>query len=192
MEEWQIQRHVMKLRESDRDSFRAIVEYFHKSIFNFLLFRVNDAAVAEDLLQETFIRLWEHRQSLNETLSIKSWLFTTASNLSLNHIRHEKVILKFRDGQEHERVITETPYYELEYQELTVAIENAMAKMTDKVRMAFLLCRVEGLSYREAAERLQVTTATIESHMVKGLRIIREELDNYNKDTSRLSGGKVY
>ena len=179
MEDLLLKEHIVRLRRSDRQSFKVIVEYFHKSIFKFLLFRVNDMAVAEDLLQETFMRLWENRLSIDENLSVKSYLFKTAANLSLNHFRHEKVVYQFREKPDHQQVLTETPYYELEYKELQEAILKTIDEMSDKVRIVFLLCKVDGLSYKEVAEQVGVSVATVESHMVKALRMIREKLDKY-------------
>jgi RNA polymerase sigma-70 factor (family 1) len=180
MELSELKGHVVKLRCSDTASFKAIVEHFHKSLFNFLLFRVNDIAIAEDLLQETFTRLWENRQTLDENLSLKSFLFTTASNLTLNHFRHEKVVYNFRQNREHHhRVLSETPYSELEYRELQHIVLDAIAEMSEKVRMTFLLSKIEGLSYKEIAERMGVTTATVESHMVKALALMRKKLESY-------------
>jgi RNA polymerase sigma-70 factor (family 1) len=180
MDEIELMAHVRKLKASDRASFKAIVNHFHSGIFNFLVFKVNDRTVAEDLLQDTFIRLWESRKGLNENLSIKSYLFTIANNLALNHKRHENIVWRFKQNPSLDRALPETPFEKLTQQELETCIQKTIDKMSDKVRMVFLMCKVEGLSYKDIADRLGLSVATVESHMVKSLRMIREDLEIYN------------
>jgi RNA polymerase sigma-70 factor (family 1) len=181
MDELVLKDHVRKIKASDKTSFKILVRHFHAGIYSFLVFKLNDTALAEDLLQDTFIRLWEGRENLDETLSIKSYLFTIANNLALNHIRHEKIVLRFRENVSREKVFAETPYEKLTQQELEECIQRALAEMSDKVRMVFLMCKVEDLAYKEVAERLSLSVATVESHMVKALRTIREALNKYNE-----------
>lgn len=181
MDEFELRKQVIKLKASDENAFKAIATYFHQSIFSFLVFRLNDSHDAEDILQETFVRLWENRKKLNEELSVKSFLFTTASNLSLNLIRHKKVVLRFTTTADVQRILVQTPYHQLEFTELQDSINRAINAMSEKVRMVFLLCKVDEVSYKEAALQLNISVATVESHMVKALRVIREELDKLNK-----------
>jgi len=181
MDEFELIGHVRKLKASGRDSFKAIVNCFHSGIFNFLIFRVNDRAVAEDLLQDTFIRLWESREALDEKLSIKSYLFTIANNLALNHIRHENIVWRFKQNPSLDRALPETPFEKLTHKELEACIQKTIDTMSDKVRMVFLIYKVEGLSYKDIAERLGLSVATVESHMVKALRMIREDLEFHNR-----------
>lgn len=182
MDEIELRDHIRKLKASDRNSFKAIVNHFHSAIFSFLVFRLKDKSIAEDLLQDTFIRLWEKRKTLEQDLSVKSYLFTIANNLALNHIRHEKIVLRFRESPFHEKITSENPYEKLTQRELEERVQQAVMKMSDKVRIVFLMCKAEDLSYKEVAERLKLSLATVESHMVKALRIIREALDNYNNE----------
>jgi len=180
MDELTLKGHIRKLKASDKNSFKIVVEHFHAGIFRFLVFKINDTAIAEDLLQDTFIRLWEKRETLEENLSIKSYLYTIASNLALNHIRHEKTVLRFKENLSREKSLSETPFEKLTQRELEDCIQHALTQMSDKVRIVFLMCKVEGLAYKEVAERLTLSVATVESHMVKALRIIREALDKHN------------
>jgi len=181
MQEFDLGDYVRKLKASDTNSFKAIVRYFHSGIFNFLSFKTNDRTAAEDLLQETFIKLWETRQRLDESQSVKSYLFTIANNLALNHIRHQKIVVSFMERASIDKVAAESPYEQLTHKELEECVQQAIETMSDKVRIVFLMCKVEGLSYKEIAERLHLSVATVESHMVKGLRMVREALDKYNR-----------
>jgi RNA polymerase sigma-70 factor (ECF subfamily) len=79
----------------------------------------------------------------------------------------------------------EDPFTRLEHKEAERAILETINSMSDKVRMVFLLCKMEGLTYKEIAEQLQISVATVESHMVKALRLIRERIFQYNHQGNR-------
>jgi RNA polymerase sigma-70 factor (family 1) len=171
---------IKRLKKSDHIAFKQIFEHFHEKVFNFLVFKINDAELAEDLLQDTFVRLWENRQILNEKQSITSYIFTIAGNLVLNHIRHKKVILKYSKNRTFQFLTEENPHNTIENKELNEIIVKTIDRFTDRIRMVFLLSRVEKLSYKEIAERLNIEVSTVESHMVKALKILRKEIRNYH------------
>lgn len=169
-----------QLQKSDKRALEQIFKIFQKDIFNFLFCKTNDFDLAEDLLQETFIKLWENRYNLDETKSIKAYIFTIANNLSLNYIRHKKIVLHFKNNHAPQIYADENPHRKLEYEEFREILIKTIDKIAEKPRMVFLLSRIEKLSYKEIAERLNIKISTVESHMVKVLRIIREEINKYN------------
>src|SRR6478752_7618417 len=89
---------VKRLKASDPDAFKTVFNIWQGAIFNFLLFKTKDAARAEDLLQEVFLRLWNARTRLNENQSVRNYLYTIADNLLLNEIRHDKVVARHRSN----------------------------------------------------------------------------------------------
>ena len=89
---------IRRLRSSDAQAFEQLFKQYHQAIFNFLFYKLGDSQAAEDILQDVFILLWEKRHTIDENLSVESFLYTIARNMVLNHIRHHKVALKY--GQE--------------------------------------------------------------------------------------------
>ena len=85
---------IKKCKKGDRKAFKVLFDYFQQALFNYLVYKSNDIALAEDLLQETFLKLWETRKQLDENQSVKSYLYKIAHNLFLNDIRHRKIIDK--------------------------------------------------------------------------------------------------
>jgi RNA polymerase sigma-70 factor (ECF subfamily) len=168
---------MQRLRASDEEAFKEIFDVFQESIFRYLYFKCKNVQVAEDLLQEVFYKLWKNRNTLNPSQSIKSYLYTLAENLFLNFCRHEKVVKNHlqahHDATESHLV---TPEYLLEEEEFRSQLENAIALLPDKVREVYMLSRMEDLSYQEIAERQSISIKTVESHMVKALRMLRETL----------------
>lgn len=167
---------AQRIKRSDANAFKELFDYYQKGIFNFLYFKLGSVEAAEDILQDAFVKLWENRQQLREEVSIKSYLFTIANNLALNHLRHTKIVLKFQLEQKRESPKEETPYRELEKNELNNSLLEAIENLPEKPRVAFMLSRFEDLTYKEVAERLGISVKTVESHIGRALKLLREAL----------------
>jgi RNA polymerase sigma-70 factor (family 1) len=168
---------VKRLKASDPDAFKTVFDTWQKSIFNFLLFKTKDKARAEDLLQEVFLKLWNARTRLDESQSVKNYLYSIADNLVLNEIRHDKVVARHRSSADSALFTTnESPEFILEEKEWKDRLEGAIASLSERPRIVFLMSRLEDLSYQEIADRLSISIKTVETHMVKALKHLRENL----------------
>jgi RNA polymerase sigma-70 factor (ECF subfamily) len=168
---------VKRLKASDHEAFRAVFNLWQQNIFNFLCFRTKDAARAEDLLQDVFLKLWNNRDRLDEKKSLRNYLYTIADNLALNDARHEKVVAKHREGTNVPMFTNaENPQFILEEKEWKRKLEGAIASLPEKPRVIFLMSRMEDLSYQEIADRLSISIKTVETHMVRALKDLRETL----------------
>ena len=168
---------VKRLKASDRDAFKTVFNTWQGIIFNFLLFKTKDESRAEDLLQEVFLKLWNARSRLNENQSLRNYLYTIADNLVLNEIRHDKVVARHKDNTNPVLFTnTENPQFILEEKEWKARLEDAIAALPEKPRIVFLMSRLEDLSYQEIADRLSISIKTVETHMVKALKHLRETL----------------
>lgn len=165
-----------KIKRSDSKAFKAAFELFQLKLFSFLHYKLGDTAVAEDIVQEVFIKLWENRHQLKEELSLKSYLFTIANNLALNHIRHNKIVLKFQQEQKIEYQTNDSVHSEFEKNELYESLLKAVAELPEKSRVVFMLSRFDDLSYKEIAGNLDISIKTVESHMGKALKLLRKSL----------------
>jgi RNA polymerase sigma-70 factor (ECF subfamily) len=177
MEESELQRLVRQIKGSDQLAFKKLFNFFEETIYKFLLFKTKDADVAEDLLQEVFLKLWKVRESLDERRSIKNYLYTMADNISLNHIRHLKVVTAYKN-QPHSKLfsVVESPDYILEEKECNLKLMNAIETLPEKTRVIFLMSRLEDLTYNEIGDRLSLSVKTVEGHMIKALKFLRESV----------------
>lgn len=137
---------------------------------------VHDDDAAKEIVQDVFVNLWQKRETLDPEKSIKSYLFQSVSNRSLNYIRdHQKFRSHYLDMEiELERSIEDYDF--LVGEETQNKIEAAIQKLPEKCREVFELSRFEEMKYNDIAEKLGISVKTVEVHMSKALRILREEL----------------
>lgn len=133
---------------------------------------------AEDLVQQTFIKLWERRTQLDVAWSLKAYLYKTVHNACLNRIRSKQVQSKYLEfnalqlNTMHTQPDDTSP-------ELTERLQKAMDLLPPQCRLIFELSRFEDLKYREIADQLGISIKTVETQMGKALRLMRLQLADY-------------
>ncbi|RKQ49882.1 RNA polymerase sigma-70 factor (ECF subfamily) [Roseivirga pacifica] len=155
--------------------FRNIFDQYYNPIKNFLYFKCGDIALSEDLSQDVFVKLWEKRDEVNLD-TVKSYVYTIANNMLLNKIRHDKVVLNFVEKHK-TRQEEKSPQFALEEKEFRTRLENIISAMPEKQRTVFLMNRIDELTYKEIAERLNLSVKAIEKRMHGALEHLRNNLD---------------
>jgi len=141
---------------------------------NFLYYKFGNAENAEDIAQNAFIKLWENCKKI-EIEKAKSFLFKTAINLSLNSIKHQKVVINFNTNAI-KKVENETPEFQMIEEEFYQKIQNVIAELTEKQREVFLLNRIEKVKYADIAEMLNISVKAVEKRMHAALIIMRKKI----------------
>lgn len=168
----------MENRESicEEQIFRRLYDQFSDDIRNFVLYKSGDSGFAEDSVQESFLRLWKKCKDV-PIEKARSFLYTVANNLFLDHKKHEKVQIRFLSHKP--KVSTnESPAFLLEEKEFRMKIESAINRLPEQQRVVFLMNRIDKLKYREIAEALGISQKAVEKRMHKALLIIRKEIGN--------------
>ena len=151
-----------------------------ESLRNHLYFKFGDLNQAEDVVQEAFIKLWAKCSTIIYTKAA-GFLYTVAKNLFIDNIRSKKVSLSFEKNmiQTHDN---EDPYFHLRTKEFQSKIEQAIAALPEKQREAFLLNRIEKLTFKEIAEKLEISQTAVEKRISKALVKLKEitELQKHN------------
>lgn len=163
----------------DKTLFEKLFKEHFQLLCIFAKQYVGDADTAQDICQKVFITLWEKRESINLKKSIKSYLFTSVKNRCLNHIRdHKKFRSKVLDldcGAFD--LFTEEEHLEVE--DLKEKIDKALEKLPEKCRKVFEMSRFQNMKYKEIAEELGIAQKTVEAHISKAMKILREDLKDY-------------
>ncbi len=155
--------------------FNDLHAIWGKPIYHFIYYKCGDAAQADDLVQEAFIKLWQNCAKVTQEKA-KSFLYTVANNMFLNEVAHKKVVLKHAQLQPH-KINEQSPEYILEEKQFHKKLQTAIANLTEAQRTAFLMNRIEGKKYAEIAEILDISVKAVEKRMSQALASLRNEIE---------------
>jgi RNA polymerase sigma-70 factor (ECF subfamily) len=170
-----------RVRDSDMEAFRALFDRYQPIIFRQALFHTRQTDLSHDVVQETFVRIWERRTSLRPHRSFLALAMSISNNLVLDVAKHRKVRERL-EGKIPRPTLSEgdDPHEALELtmleDELVAVINEGLG---EKCRTVFLLSRFEGKSNREIAELLGLSPKTVENQINHALKVLRKRLWRY-------------
>ncbi len=155
----------------DEVVFTKIFKDYAKNLNNFLYYKTGNIALAKDLTQEAFTKLWQNCQSVIPDTA-KSYVFKTANNLLINNAKHQQVVRKF-EGLFHTQKTNESPEFLMEEKELRNQLEAAIVALPEKQRIVFLMSRIEKKTYKDIAASLGISKQAVEKRMYNALDALR-------------------
>lgn len=165
------------IKNGDHGAFKTFYESHHEELLRYLLGKGISKETAKDLIQKAFIYIWEERQKIDPSKSLRAYLFRIGYTRMLNHIRDHD---KYDHSTELSSVGTEnSPEAEVRAKELQKAIDTAIHNMPEKRGLVFEMCFLQEFTYRETAETLDVSIKTVENHMGLALKDIRLALEEF-------------
>lgn len=183
---------VVVLAQQGRETaFRELVRRYERPVFSLIYRMVRDRETAEDLAQETFIKVLNHIDRYRPEFKLSSWLFKIANNVAIDHLRKRQVDTISMDGSPHAAsaseieatsfevgAVQESALDELESRELGTAIERAIAKLRPEYRNCIMLRHVEGRSYEEIAATLDLPLGTVKTYIHRARHQLRDALQH--------------
>ena len=164
----------MRSMSGSRVWFKDVFNDNYDYIRNYLYYLSGDIELAEDLVQDVFLQLWEKRENVEEK-TVRSFLFTIAKNAFRKAYRRNKYDLKFKSTL-YEYLDNQSPEYILEVKEFDKKLQKTIAGLPEKCRIVYLMNRMDGMKYAEIADSLKVSVKAVEKQMSKALQILRKEL----------------
>ncbi|MFD1063924.1 RNA polymerase sigma factor [Winogradskyella litorisediminis] len=155
--------------------YSALFRKHSKNLHDFLYYKFGDYLNPKDKVQDAFIKLWDNCKKVPPEKA-KSFLFTTANNLMLNAVAHQKVVLKHQKLPQ-KLSTNESPEFVLEEKQYNQKLQNALNKLTEAQRVAFLMNRAEGKRFKEIAALLDISTKAVEKRIYGALKKLREEIE---------------
>jgi RNA polymerase sigma-70 factor, ECF subfamily len=168
------------IASGDITAFEMYFKTYYQPLCNYAYTFLQDKDEAEEIVQNTFLSVWEKSSVLNVKTSAKSYLYAMVRNACLNVIKHSKIKQRYIG----EELALTNPGYEsvmnkVSSLELESKITEAIEKLPDQCRLVFKLSRYEDLKYSEIADQLKISIKTVENHMGKALKIMRTELKDF-------------
>lgn len=171
---------ITTLKSGDITAFEMLFRTYYQPLCNYAYTFVQDRDEAEEIVQSTFLNVWEKRDNLSIHTGVKPYLYAMVRNASLNVLKHEKikqqhVTMEMAVAERSVESVTRT----VMASELENKIYSAMDKLPEQCRLVFKLSRFEELKYSEIAEQLNISIKTVENQMGKALKIMRDQLKDY-------------
>ncbi len=178
---------VTELQSGSDAAFDWLVTYYHAGVYNLVYGILSDSADAADVTQEVFLRAFRGIRGFRRGSSLKTWLYRISVRQALNHRRwcwrHHRQQVSIDAEEEGSNPALDlkdaeaSPFEQLEAREMQATVRRALAQVPELFRSAVILRDLEGLSYEEVAEVLDVSVGTVKSRILRGRRMLKEILD---------------
>lgn len=176
---------VKLLKDGNTKVFESVYNRFFVRLFVYAREYVGNEEVAKELVQDTFLKLWEVKTALNDDTHLSSYLYRITRNNCLNYLKHLKVQEKFRNYSALKRMELELNYNALNHdsaerlisEELEEKINQVIDSLPPRCKQVFKLSRFQDKKYREIAHELNISIKTVENQIQKALKILRENLN---------------
>jgi len=171
---------IALLREGSEYAFQLLFEQYHQRIYRVAMVYVKSPALAEDIVQDVFLKIWFQRKSLPELSSFESWICTVARNVTLNCLKKQAYEWKARRTWSVESMaLDHTGDLTTEYKEL---LFQAVLQLPEQQQKVYRLARDKGFSYEDIASELSLSPLTVKTHMSRALASIRNYLQKHGKE----------
>ena len=175
---------IEKIRQGDEEVFRQFFEDMYPRMMSLACRFVADD-VAKDMVQEAVISFWEQKSSLPVS-NLQSYLYRSVQNNCLNYIKHNRIVTNYenrvRIAEARIQYLNELSddndiIRNIESKDIQAALQVALDKLPPKCREAFILCYFEDLSYKEIAQRMNISHRTVEVHVQKALKQLKKDFN---------------
>jgi RNA polymerase sigma-70 factor, ECF subfamily len=165
-------RFFQQIKEGDDEAFREIFHAYYEGLCTYAFTLLRDMDDAEDVVQSMFIKIWEKRQTLNITHTIKSYLYKAVYHQCVNQFDHRAVRVKFQERVtiEKKQGVQQPEVFPHELEERIVSVIKTLPK---QCRTIFMMSRYQEMKYAEIAKELDISVNTIENQISKALKILR-------------------
>lgn len=175
---------IKQLQDENEKVFEQIVREYWPRMFKFALIYTQNNETSQELVQDTFLVLWNNRAILKDNTNLITYLMVVLRNKCLNLLEQARIRQLYIEEIDDETIYQRANLYVLqdeasqivESEDLHKAIERALSKLPEKTREVFMLSRYDGLKNQQIAETKNISQKTVEYHISKALQILKEEL----------------
>jgi RNA polymerase sigma-70 factor (ECF subfamily) len=174
---------ALRLRNDDINAFNTLYWEYHAAVYANSLKLIRDPVLAEDIVQEVFVTLWGKRHTIDPEQDIVGWLFVISHHKTVDQLKRK---LKQALAQKNLNILTEDHSIivnaDLKEEQLN-AIEEAMDQLSPQKRKVFELCKVQGRTYKKAAEELHISKYTVKEYLSDALVSIKKYIGEHPRQT---------
>lgn len=170
---------IERIQSGDEEAFREMFSAYYPRLCRFAAEYVDSPDWARDLVQDVFLKIWEQRAGWEVRSSLKAYLYRAVRNQALNQVRQNDTRHEVQDDLEYttEGAERQTADETVHAQRLSEEVEEKISELPERRRMAFLLHRRHGFTYKEVAHIMGITPKTVENQIGRALKSLREKVD---------------
>ena len=169
---------IQRLKNGDRAVFHEIYLVYYQPLYALALRYLKKESLAEDAVQDIFLKMWEHREHVDAHLSFKGFLFTSMKNYLLNAIRkHKNEILKHATYTQNKEIAINNTENDIHYAQSQHWVEKGLNRLSTKKKEILTLSLYEGLSNQEIAHKLHLSEHTVRSQISQSNKLLRTYLE---------------
>ena len=172
---------VKLLQKGNVVAFDSLFEVYSPKLFGFSMRYLKNESDTEELVQDVFVQVWEHRRSLKTEYSFKSYLFTIALNQIRKHFNRKAISLRYLQSIQNDNVVTSDEIIRNDdFESALQQINLIIGQMPPRRREIFLKSKFEGKSSKEIAIELNISSGTVDNQVSEALHFIRSRINNEN------------
>lgn len=170
---------LILLKKGDKKAFERIFNAYYHQVYHFALSTLYEKTFAEDITQSVFVALWQHRESIDADKKIAAYIYTIAKNQVYRQT--EKILIhnRYKEYVQNMPVLYEDLESNLDNKFLARIIDDLIQELPPARRTIFLLSRKENLSNCEIAEKLSISTKTVETQIRRSILFLKKRLQYY-------------
>lgn len=173
---------IQRIKEGEEYAFEIAFLKYHTPLCRYIWKYVRSEELSKEIVQEVFTEVWEGRKNLNPSGHLRGFLFEVARNKAMDYIKHQKIVNQYISEAKQQK---KENFYKNLYQEKNdnqdfhEAVKESINNLPPRGRQIFELNRDEGLTYREISEYLDISVKTVETHMRRVLKELKDRLSKY-------------
>lgn len=173
---------VEQIKNHDKEAFEKLFRRYYSDLHRFLWGYVKNSQIAEDLVQEVFVRVWENRDTLNPEKKIKTYIYKIGRNIAIDYVRHKKVE---REWEKEKKALHSVSTLDKKIDDqlhkkfMLAEVRKAIEDLPEKRRLVFILSRYEGMTYKEIAEKLDISVNTVDTQICRALKTLRDKFSSF-------------
>jgi RNA polymerase sigma-70 factor (ECF subfamily) len=172
---------LLRLKEGDEEAFPSLFYMFKDKLYGFLLGLAASHEIAEDMVQDVFMRIWQKRAEFAHVENLNGYIFRIAQNHAIDQMRKtaNDIILFNSEYVDQPDTSTPNPIDLLMDKELSVAINEAIERLTPQQKKVFTYHRIDGLPHEEIARKMKLSISTVQNHMQRALVSVKAYLEEH-------------
>lgn len=168
---------LLRVAEGDESAFKDLFHLWKDKLYFFVLRITHSSEMAEDILQDIFVKIWTHRTQLNTIQHFDAYIYKMSQNQAISGIKRmaqEALILsELKKEQGSAELVTDDAVIS---RELSRSFQTILHKLPTQQRLVYTMTHIHGLKHEEVAQRLKISASTVKNHMTRALYTIRQEL----------------